>query len=293
MKLNELGEDAVVCGLTRGLKFDRRVILGPGDDCAVVKISGDVQLLKSDCIVEGVHYLPDADPKWVGWKALCRSISDVASMGGVPMDALVTVAIRPDADFSWLRKLYLGLRKAASVYRVNLVGGETAKSPGPLFLSVALTGRVEKGKYVSRSGGRKGDWLFVTGKLGGSIRGKHLRFLPRVKEARWLVSRFPVHAMMDLSDGLGIDLPRLAAASGVGFDLVLESLPLSKGCSPENALQDGEDYELLFAVPPAAKSRLELEWRKAFPRLPLTAIGRLVDDGRHTFAQKGYDHFVR
>jgi thiamine-monophosphate kinase len=99
--------------------------------------------------------------------------------------------------------------------------------------------------------------------------------------------------MMDLSDGLGIDLPRLAAASGLGFDLILESLPLSKGCSHENALQDGEDYELLFAVPPGAKSRLELEWRKAFPRLPLTAIGRLLDDGRHTLAQKGYDHFAR
>jgi thiamine-monophosphate kinase len=291
MKLSQLGEDEVVRGLTRGLNLDSRVVLGPGDDCAVVKTAGDLQLLKSDCIVEGIHFRPDADPMWVGWKAMCRSISDIASMGGLPLDALVTIAIRPDTEFEWLKKLYRGLRRAASAYQVNLVGGETAKSPGPLFMSVSLTGMVEKRKYVSRSGGRKGDWLFVTGKLGGSIDGKHLRFSPRVREARWLVSRFPIHAMMDLSDGLGSDLPRLAAASGVGFEVALENLPLNKGCVPENALRDGEDYELLFAVPRAVKSRLEFEWKKAFPRLQLTAIGRLVDSGPHELDRKGFDHF--
>ena len=292
MKLSELGEDEVVRGLTRGLKLDHRVILGPGDDCAVVRTAGSFQLLKSDCVIEGIHFLPGTDPFWIGWKAICRSISDVASMGGLPLDALVTVAIRSDADFEWLKKLYRGLRRAASVYQVNLVGGETAKSPGPFFLSVSLTGRAENGRYVSRSGGKKGDWLFVTGKLGGSIGGKHLRFSPRVKEARWLVSHFPIHAMMDLSDGLGSDLPRLAAASGLGFEVDLENLPLNKGCSPENALRDGEDYELLFAVPQAVKSCLETAWVKAFPRLRLTAVGRLVDSGQRAFARKGFDHFL-
>ena len=292
MKLSELGEDEVVRGLTHGLKLDHRVILGPGDDCAVVRTVGNFQLLKSDCVIEGIHFLPDTDPQWVGWKAMCRSISDVASMGGLPLDALVTVAIRADADFEWLKKLYRGLRKAASVYRVNLVGGETAKSPGPVFLSVSLTGTAESGKYVSRSGGKKGDCLFVTGKLGGSIGGKHLRFSPRVKEARWLVSRFPIHAMMDLSDGLGSDLPRLAAASGLGFEVDLGDLPLSKGCSAENALRDGEDYELLFAVPQGIKSRLQTAWTKAFPRLQLTAVGRLVDSGHRVFAHRGFDHFL-
>jgi thiamine-monophosphate kinase len=292
MKLNELGEDAVVQGLTRGLKLNRRVILGPGDDCAVVKTAGNLQLLKSDCVIEGIHFLPDADPMWVGWKAMCRSISDIASMGGVPLDALVSVAIRPEAEFEWLRKLYRGLRKAASAYRVNLVGGEMARSPGPVFVSVALTGMVEKGKYIKRSGGRKRDWLFVTGRLGGSMAGRHLRFLPRVTEARWLVDRFPIHAMMDLSDGLGTDLPRLARASKVGFEVTLENLPLNDGCVPEDAIKDGEDYELLFAVPPTAKSLLEAKWKKTFPRIPLTAIGRLVETGRQKFAEKGFDHFA-
>jgi thiamine-monophosphate kinase len=293
MKLNELGEDEIVRTLTGGLKRDRRVILGPGDDCAVVKKEGNLQLLKSDCIIEGVHFEPDADPVWIGWKAMCRSISDIASMGGLPADALITVAIRPDAELGWLKKVYRGLNKAASVYDVNVVGGETAKSPGPVFLVVSLTGRVPGGKFLTRSGGKHGDWLFVTGKLGGSIRGRHLRFTPRVREARWLAQNFPVHAMMDLSDGLGSDLPRLAKASGLGFEIALEHLPLNRGCSAQNALKDGEDYELLFAVPPRAKAQLEAEWQKAFPELQLTPIGRLARSGRQELAGKGYDHFAR
>jgi thiamine-monophosphate kinase len=292
MKLSELGEDVVVVGLTRSLRLNDRVKLGPGDDCAVVETEGRLQLLKSDCVVEGIHFLPEADPKWIGWKAMCRSISDIAAMGGIPLDALVTVAVRPDADFAWLKRVYAGLAAAAKAYQVNLVGGETARSPGPFFLSVALTGTVERGRYVGRFGGRQGDWLFVTGKLGGSIGGRHLRFRPRVAEARWLVSRFPIHAMMDLSDGLASDLPRLAKASHLGFEVDLQALPLHQGASPENGLGDGEDYELLFALPAAAKKRLETEWRRKFPKLRLTAIGRLVENGRAQFLGKGYDHFV-
>jgi thiamine-monophosphate kinase len=293
MKLNELGEDAVVARLTKSLRLDGRVKLGAGDDCAVVETSGRLQLFKSDCIIEGVHFLPDADPKWVGWKAMCRSISDIAAMGGKPLDALVTVAVRPDTEFAWLKRVYVGLRTAAQAYEVNVVGGETVKSPGPFFLSVAMTGTVEGTRYASRSGGRKGDWLYVTGRLGGSIAGRHMRFRPRVAEARWLVQRFPVHAMMDLSDGLASDLPRLARASRVGFEVDTAKLPLNPGCSRENGLQDGEDYELLFAVPPSTKKQLEAEWRTTFPKLRLTAIGRLVENERSQLMGKGYDHFAR
>lgn len=292
MKLSELGEDAVVQRLTRSLRLNGRVKLGAGDDCAVVKTDGGLQLLKSDCVIEGIHFLPETDPKWIGWKAMCRSISDIAAMGGTPLDALVTLAVRPDTEFKWLKRVYSGLEAAAKIYGVNLVGGETAKSPGPFFLSVTLTGTVDHGKYVGRSGGRTGDWLYVTGRLGGSIGGRHLRFRPRVAEARWLVSRFPVHAMMDLSDGLATDLPRLAIASRLGFEVDLENLPLHRGSSPENGLRDGEDYELLFALPSAARKRLETEWRLKFPTLRLTAIGRLVENGRTRFSEKGYDHFA-
>ena len=293
MKLSELGEDAIVSRLTRSLRLDGRVVVRPGDDCAVVETTGSLQLLKADCVIEGIHFLGDANPKLIGWKAMCRPISDIAAMGGTPLDALVTLAVKPDIEFAWLKRVYSGLESAAKAYGVNLVGGETARSPGPLFLSVALTGSVARGKYVRRSGGRTGDWLYVTGRLGGSINGRHLRFRPRLAEAQWLVDQFPVHAMMDLSDGLASDLPRLAAASGLGFEIDSSSLPLHHGISVENGLRDGEDYELLFAVPSTVRTRLEAEWRANFPKLRLTAIGRLVEKGRTQFRKKGHDHFGR
>jgi thiamine-monophosphate kinase len=292
MKLNELGEDAVVGRLIKLLRVDNRVELRAGDDCAVVKNADKLQLLKSDCIVEGVHFLPDANPKDVGWKALCRSISDIAAMGGKPLDALVTVALPRELEFDWVKQLYLGLGEAAHEFGVNLVGGETAKSPGPIFISVSLTGDVIDGKYVTRAGGKDRDWLFVTGSLGGAFNGRHLRFRPRVEHARWLVEGYPIHAMMDLSDGLASDLPRMAAAGGLGFDIDLGSIPCTPWFRLENALYDGEDYELLFAVPGSAKDCLEGAWKEKFPGLRLTAIGKLVKTGQRKFAAKGYDHFA-
>jgi thiamine-monophosphate kinase len=289
MKLNELGEDLVVRELTKSIRVDSRVKLGVGDDCALVECQAGWQLLKTDCLIEGVHFVSDADPKWVGWKALCRVISDIAAMGGRPGDALITLAV--PAEMAWLKRLYLGLRAAASEYGINLVGGETARSPGPIFISVALTGFLVDGKYVTRSGGRLGDNVYVTGKLGGSIRGRHLRFRPRIKEASWLIGHFPIHAMMDLSDGLASDLPRLAAASKLGFRIDLASIPLSTKCTVENGLRDGEDYELLFAAPAALYDRLMAEWKIKFPQLRLTAIGQLLKNEKSELIGKGYDHF--
>jgi thiamine-monophosphate kinase len=212
-------------------------------------------------------------------------------MGGKPLDALVTVALPGQLEFEWLRRLYLGLRKAARAFGVNLVGGETAKSPGPIFVSVSLTGAIVDGKYVTRAGGKAGDWIYVTGQLGGSIKGKHLRFHPRVEQANWLVEHYPIHAMMDVSDGLASDLPRMAASSKLGFEIDTAKIPRSPSTQLENALYDGEDYELLFAAPDKAKISLEKEWKTAFPSLRLTAIGRLVRRGLRNFESKGYQHF--
>ena len=156
-----------------------------------------------------------------------------------------------------------------------------------MFVSVALTGRVERRRCVLRSGGKPGDVLFVTGRLGGSFAGKHLDFLPRLREARWLTEHFRLHAMMDLSDGLGADLPRLAKASGCGFEL--GELPCSPGCSRETALGDGEDFELLFAVSPRQAVRLEKAW--PFRSLPLTRVGVLTAN-RTLTSTHGFDHFA-
>jgi thiamine-monophosphate kinase len=174
-----------------------------------------------------------------------------------------------------VKKIYRGLEKAARPFQVAIVGGETSSIKGPVVISVTVTGLVEKGRWVSRAGGNANDDLFVTGRLGGSLRGRHLRFVPRIVESRWLTKNFPIHAMMDLSDGLGADLPRLARASGVGFELDETALPLNPGCTPKQAISDGEDYELLFAVSPRERARLIRNWRRKFPKLPLTRIGRL------------------
>ena len=164
---------------------------------------------------------------------------------------------------------------------------------GPAVVSVSVVGSVEKNRWTSRRGGKPGDDLFVTGRLGGAIKGKHLRFVPRIAESRWLTENFSIHAMMDLSDGLGADLPRLARASKVGFKIDMEKLPLNRGVKIDNAISDGEDYELLFAISPRERKRLEESWRKKFPKLLLTRIGRLNQQSAIINQQlpRGYVHF--
>ena len=278
MKLASYGEDRLIADLTHALVVGKDVRVGVGDDCAVIGRARDPLwlLLKTDAVVEGVHFLPDENPARVGWKALARAISDIAAMGGEPRHALITLAVSRDVEVARMRALYAGLRKAARKFHVSIVGGETSRSPGPLFLSIALTGEVERARCVLRSGGRAGDILFVTGELGGSIAARHLDFTPRVAEARWLTGHFRLRAMMDLSDGLAADLPRLAAASRCGYTLDESLIPRTPGCTLAQSLADGEDYELLFALAPRDAARLEREWPKAFPNLRLTRVGLLA-----------------
>ncbi len=160
-----------------------------------------------------------------------------------------------------------------------------------MFLSVALTGEVERARCIRRSGGQPGDALCVTGRLGGSLAGRHLDFIPRVEEARWLTEHFAIHAMMDLSDGLGSDLPRLARASGTGYQLDEPRIPRTRGCTTAQAMSDGEDYELLFALDAQDWEKLEADWALRFPKLPLTQIGRLTRDGGIPL-ETGHDHFA-
>lgn len=299
MNLRALGEDKVVAALLRELPAfppGGHVILGPGDDCAVIGSPRDKvwQLLKTDCVIESVHFRREEDAAKVGWKALARPISDMAAMGGQPCHALVTLAAPPETDLKWATKLYSGLRKCAEKFGVLIVGGETARSPGPLFISVALTGQVERRFCISRSGCAPGDRLFVTGRLGGSLAGRHLTFSPRVEQAGWLVRKFKIHGMMDISDGLAADLPRMARASNCGFHLDEASLPLNPDCTAGNALSDGEDYELLFALSSRDARDLPGQWKKQFPRLRLTEIGELTakPGGKEGESLHGYDHFT-
>lgn len=296
MKLSSLGEDAVVRELIRGLPLGENVILGAGDDCAVLGRRTDTlwRLLKTDAVIESVHFLPGEKAARIGWKALCRPISDIAAMGGIPQHALVTLGLPGTTDLAWVKALYTGLRKAARRFQISIVGGETCRSPGATFISIALTGIVEQPYCTTRSGGKSGDLIYVTGHLGGSLAGKHLDFIPRLTEARWLVVNHRPSAMMDLSDGLGSDLPRLAAASQCGHELWPLSIPCAPGCTPVNAMNDGEDFELLFTIAPTAAVALERAWRRQFPKLPLTRIGHLIPKPPRTRGSPrptGYDHF--
>jgi thiamine-monophosphate kinase len=293
MRLRDVGEDRLLEILLPNLPAGRNTIVGTGDDCAVVKGPGVgmMLLLKTDCIVEGVHYHVDEEPGRVGWKALCRTLSDVAAMGGEPLHALITVFSPEDRRVAYWQSLYRGLSKAAKRFGVGIIGGETSRSQCAA-ISVAMVGRVQADHLVTRSGGRPKDILCVTGTLGGSLAGRHLDFVPRLAEGRWLAERRYVRAMMDLSDGLAADLPRLATASNCSFRVDIDAVPKTRGCDSRRALSDGEDYELLMAVSPRMIESLDRSWRRIFPKLKLTAIGELTERGTPAAGlPRGFDHF--
>lgn len=293
--LRDVGEDALVKRLIADAPLGAEVVAGAGDDCAVVKgvRRGELCLLKTDAIVEGVHFESGCAPRLVGRKALARVLSDVAAMGGRPGQAMVTLILPSETEIAWVEAVYAGLYQLARQHGVSVVGGETTRGKERI-LSVALTGVVSAKRWAARGGGRLGDVLLVTGKLGGSIGGRHLTFEPRLEQGQWLVEHFPIHAMMDISDGLAKDLPRLAGGAGLGFRVDLDRLPRHRGCSVEQAWGDGEDYELLMAVPKRCLKRLQTDWGERFPRVPLTAIGELVEaEASVGGAAGGWDPFVR
>ena len=295
MKLREIGEDRLLSQLLPDLPLAKAVVSGPGDDCAVVKTRDrrNFLVLKTDCVVAGVHFLATANALDVGWKAMMRPLSDFASTSAVPQFALITLIAPEQTKVEWVDELYRGLRRAAKRFKVSIVGGETSGIPGPVAISVSVVGFVERDRCISRRGGKVGDDLFVTGRLGDALKRKHLQFVPRIAESRWLTKNFSIHAMMDLSDGLGADLPRLARASRVGFAIAMENLPLARGAKIDDAISEGEDYELLFAISPRDRSRLEREWRKKFRKLPLTRIGSLsrLSTKTNQLLARGYVHF--
>jgi thiamine-monophosphate kinase len=294
--LRDIGEDALIARLVRLMPRDPQTAAGPGDDCAVIDPGPQhttLQLLKADALVGRVHFLPDTPARAVGWKAAARVVSDFAAMGGRPERFLVTVALPPETEVAWAEDLYRGMGDCLKTFGGVLAGGETSRVPpaGVPVISIAATGSVRREHLVLRSTAKAGQTLLVTGTLGGSLQAKHLDFTPRIQEATWLAAHFKPSAMMDLSDGLARDLPRLAAASGCGFVLAEAALPRSPGCSLAQALGDGEDFELLVAMDPARVLALLDAWSVVFPGLPLTVIGRLVEAGGGGSLVGGWDHF--
>lgn len=302
--------------LARSLPTNKSVVTGCGDDCAVIDLGLPDKLLlfKTDAIVEGIHFKIDAPPEKIGHKALARCLSDIAAMGGTPTTALITIALPKMYDPAFIEGIYSGINALARKHDVAISGGETTTNPERILLSVALLGTVPRGKAVLRSGAEPGDAIFVTGELGGSIASRHLDFEPRLTEGRWLADHFHLHTMIDLSDGLAGDLRHILKASRVGAELLTSSIPISrvaklasKAESPAKppllaALTDGEDFELLFTVAPKDAVALLDSWKKQFPKLALTCIGKITAGEGITLRDKtgarplkahGYEHFAK
>ena len=281
--IRQTGEDALVARLLPLMPSNPSLETGPGDDCAIIRGSGNRQLLlKTDCVVEGMHFLPGTDPELIGRKALARAVSDIGAMGGTPLHALVTLFVHADRPISQVEGIYRGMGRLARQFGISIAGGESSGLPADgLIINVALTGEVEEGKAVLRSTARAGDLIAVTGTLGGSFpTGHHLSFTPRVREG----------GILDLSDGRGTELPRLAAASGLGFRIHEELLPVRPGFTAAQAVGDGEDYELLVTFRPGDRERAARLAAEHFPETPLTVIGEMTAETASALPP-GYRHF--
>jgi len=309
-----MNEFELIQRLTRSLPTNKSVVVGPGDDCAVLDFGLPDRLLlfKTDAIVEGIHFPPDTPPEKIGHKALGRCLSDIAAMAGTPTAALVTLALPRNFEPEFVEAIYSGMSALARRHDVAIVGGETTTNPERILISIALLGSVHRGKNVLRSGAEVGDAIFVSGELGGSLTGKHLDFEPRLIEARWLTQNFSIHAMLDVSDGLAGDLRHILKASRVGAQLHSSAIPISREArrtaKAESstktpllaALTDGEDFELLFTV--ATKDAVPLldAWKTQFPKVELSCIGKITagegitirdKEGVRPLTAHGYEHF--
>jgi thiamine-monophosphate kinase len=311
-----MNERELIARLIPMLPGNGSVVASAGDDCAVVDlgIAGQYVLLKTDAVVQGIHFTTEDAPEKVGRKALGRCLSDIAAMAGTPGQALITLALPKDFNVAYIEGIYRGLGAIATEHGVAIVGGETTSNPERILISIALVGTVKKTKCVLRSGAKAGDAIFVTGTLGGSLAGRHLIFEPRLKEARWLAEKFDVHAMIDISDGLASDLRHILQASNVGGELLASAIPISREAKLAArasstskpallaALTDGEDFELLFTVPPKISVPLLDAWKAEFPDLPLSCIGRISAEpgvllrdakGSRPLNVHGYTHFAQ
>ena len=289
--LAALGENGLLHLLTGHWKTDpRRVLTGVGDDCAVLRGEGAFLLFKTDAVVEGVHFTTRERPELIGRKALARALSDLAAMGACPLAAVMTLGVPKDESVRRLRAIYRGFERIAKKYHVNLVGGETTRAK-KLFLSVALLGECRGYRPVLRSGARAGDLIFVTGRLGATRARRHLVFEPRLAEGQWLARRKFASSLMDLSDGLGADLPRLARASSVDFQLDPAAIPRARGATLPMAFNDGADYELLFTARPSRAKMLKKKWPFPTPLHCIGVMGSRGKESREPLIAHGFDHF--
>lgn len=285
MRLKELGEFNFIHRISKDIKLSNQVIKGIGDDTAVLRYSKEkFMLFTTDMLVEGKHFYKNTKPAQIGWKSLACSVSDVAAMGGIPKFALISIGLPGSMDFRYVDSLYKGIRNAANRFNIDLVGGDTVASKD-IIINIALLGEVEKDNLVLRSNAKKNDAIFITGSIGGSIKERHLNFMPRIKEARFLVKNFRINSMIDISDGLLADLGHILEESRVGAVIYERSIPISRHAIDfSSAIRDGEDFELVFTLPERHAERL----LKAWPfKTAISKIGRIVDSAKGFYLLRG------
>ncbi len=304
------GEFAFIDWIRRQTSADPRVPIGIGDDAAALRLTpGREVLVTTDMILEGVHFeRPRASARAIGRKAMAVNLSDIAAMAGVPVAAVASVGLPRDFRNHDAEELFHGMHDLAGEFGVALVGGDTNCSESGLVVAITLIGEATSRGPVRRSGARLGDWIMVTGSLGGSILSKHLDFTPRVREAIVLHERCELHAMIDVSDGLAADLGHILDESGCGAILRADEIPISaeahnmpgEATSLDRALYDGEDFELLFTLPGTEAERLVADQPLG---VRITHIGTVApesglwlessDGSRRLLAPNGFDHFAR
>jgi len=281
--------------------------IGIGDDMAQVRLGdGTSILITTDMLLEDVHFdLKSATLEQVGYKAMAASLSDCAAMATVPVAAVVSVGLPETFAGDHLRRLHSGITSAGDKFGCELIGGDITRWSGgqALVVNVAMVSRPSGVEPVRRSGARVGDCICVTGSLGGASAGRHLTFVPRVREALEITQMVRVNSMIDISDGLSSDLSRICQQSGVGATIAAVRVPISEEAAQKqdplgSALNDGEDFELLFTLDEKNCHRLLEHWRLP---TPITRIGTITEgnavlikaaDGRARVLQpKGYDHF--
>lgn len=263
-----------------------------GDDTAIVQPqAGRELLLATDMLMEGTHFtFPPSTPELAGRKALAVNLSDIAAMAGEPHSALVSLALPRSRGAEFAKSVMQGLIDLAREFHVEVIGGDTNTWDGPLVINVAVMGMAPSLQSITRSNARDGDWIFVTGALGGSLASHHLTFTPRIREAMLLRQTVDLHAMIDISDGLASDLQHITTESGVGAVIRSEQLPINACLSTElteaerlqKALSDGEDFELLFTVSPEEGQKL-LEQNPL--SIPLTHLGE-INSGQGAFLEQ-------
>jgi len=286
-----------------------RLLLGPGDDAALLALAKDrACVVTTDMLMDGVDFeLATCDPKRIGRKALAVNLSDLAAMAARPVGAVISLALHQGDGESLALALYDGMIPLAEEFEVAIAGGDTNSWDGPLVISITAIGEVTPGKEWRRSGVRPGDEILVTGSFGGSIVGKHLDFTPRVREALLLAERYDIHAAMDVSDGLSLDLSRMCEASGCGAVLDPRQIPIAPAAlelasaggpsALDHALGDGEDFELILAARPDVAAAILATQPLA---VPVTRIGHFVSQpglwqksesgSLEPLSPRGYEH---